>query len=342
MDSHKINMYAGGVIGSLLAFLLLNFFADLVYVGRGHSEHEQLAFAVAVEDAGHDTESTADAVDYAALLAAADAADGEKVFNKCKSCHKLEAGANGVGPTLHGVVGRTVGTEAGFAFSDAMKAHGGEWDLVSLSEFLAAPKTAVPGTKMGFAGLPKPEDRVNLIVYLNQASGAPVELTAPASDAAPPAPESSAPAPESSAPAPESSAPASDATAPADTQGAAGADSASTTVAAAAKDAATEGDAAAGETVYKKCKACHSIEAGENKVGPSLHGVVGRAIGAEAGYNYSDAMKSHGGEWTPEKLAAFLENPKGDVPGTKMTFPGLKKPEDRANIISYLKTLGGS
>jgi len=139
MDSHKINMYAGGVIGSLLSFLMLNFFADLVYVVRGHSENEQLAFAVAVEDAGHDTESTADAVDYAALLAAADAADGEKVFNKCKSCHKLEAGANGVGPTLHGVVGRTVGTEAGFAFSDAMKAHGGEWDLVSLSEFLAAP-----------------------------------------------------------------------------------------------------------------------------------------------------------------------------------------------------------
>lgn len=176
MESHKINMYAGGVIGSLLVFLLLNFFSDLVYIGRGHAEHEPLAFAVEVEDAGRATESTSDAIDYAALLAAADPAQGEKIFSKCKSCHKIEEGANGVGPSLHRVVGRAVGTEEGYAFSDAMKAHGGTWDLQALSEFLTAPKTAVPGTKMGFAGLPKPEDRVNLIVYLNQAGGAPVPL----------------------------------------------------------------------------------------------------------------------------------------------------------------------
>jgi cytochrome c2 len=103
-----------------------------------------------------------------------------------------------------------------------------------------------------------------------------------------------------------------------------------------------EGDSAVGENVYKKCKACHSTEAGENKVGPSLHGVIGRAVGTAEGYNYSDAMKSHGGEWTPDKLAAFLADPKGDVPGTKMSFPGLKKPEDIANVIAYLKSVGGN
>jgi cytochrome c2 len=259
----------------------------------------------------------------------------------------MEAGANGVGPTLHGVVGRTVGTEAGYAFSDAMKDHGGNWDLVTLSEFLAAPKTVVPGTKMGFAGLPKPEDRVNLIVYLNQASGAPVELTAPSSGAAAPA-DSDAAASDTAATdsaATDSAATDSAATDSAATQGTATTETAPATTemaAADATDAMAAGDAEAGETVYKKCKACHSTEAGENKVGPTLHGIVGRAVGAEAGYNYSDAMKTHGGEWTPEKLSAFLENPKGDVPGTKMTFPGLKKPEDRANVIAYLKSRGGS
>jgi cytochrome c len=177
MNSHKVNMYAGAVIGSLLVFLLLNFFTDLIYIGRGHPEDEPLAFAVAVEEAGGESAGTAEAVDYAALVAEADPANGEKLFGKCKSCHKLEEGPNGVGPSLFRVVGRTVGTADGYAYSDAMKAHGGTWDLESLSTFLTAPKEAVPGTKMTFGGLPKPEDRVDLIVYLNQAGGAPVPLT---------------------------------------------------------------------------------------------------------------------------------------------------------------------
>ena len=99
-------------------------------------------------------------------------------------------------------------------------------------------------------------------------------------------------------------------------------------------------DAAAGEKVFGKCKACHKLD-GTNGTGPHLDGVVGRAVASVDGFGYSDGMIAHGGDWTPEALDAFLENPKGVVAGTKMSFAGLKKVEDRANIVAYLQTLGG-
>lgn len=96
------------------------------------------------------------------------------------------------------------------------------------------------------------------------------------------------------------------------------------------------GDAAAGEKVFNQCKACHTIEAGKNRVGPSLHGVVGRQAGSVEGFTYSPAMKSSGLTWTPENLDKYLTDPKAMVLGNKMAFAGLKKPEDRANVIAYL------
>jgi cytochrome c len=102
------------------------------------------------------------------------------------------------------------------------------------------------------------------------------------------------------------------------------------------------GDAAAGEKVFAKCKACHSIgEGATNRIGPVLTDVVGRQPGTYEGYSYSDAMKAFGGEnpaWTPELLHAFLTAPKTEVPGTKMAFPGLKEQADRDNVIAYLMT----
>jgi cytochrome c len=99
-------------------------------------------------------------------------------------------------------------------------------------------------------------------------------------------------------------------------------------------------DAAKGEKVFAKCKACHKID-GANATGPHLNGVVGRAVASIGDFAYSDGMKAHGGDWTPEALETFLTNPKGVVAGTKMSFAGLPKVEDRANIIAYLATLGG-
>jgi len=105
---------------------------------------------------------------------------------------------------------------------------------------------------------------------------------------------------------------------------------------------ADDGDPAAGQKVFVKCQACHSLDAGTNKVGPSLHSLIGRHSASIDSFNYSPAMKSANVTWDPATLDKYLTNPRVMVPGTKMLFPGLPKPEDRANLIAYLKQAAGS
>ena len=100
-------------------------------------------------------------------------------------------------------------------------------------------------------------------------------------------------------------------------------------------------DASAGEKVFRKCSACHKAVEGENAVGPYLYGVVGREVDTAAGYNYSGALEQVVDVWSPENLNHFLTNPQGFAPGTTMGFAGLKKVEDRANVIAYLDSLDG-
>ncbi|UVK36595.1 cytochrome c family protein [Mesorhizobium sp. AR10] len=99
-------------------------------------------------------------------------------------------------------------------------------------------------------------------------------------------------------------------------------------------------DAAAGEKVFTKCKACHVADEDKNKIGPSLHGVIGRTAGTHPDYKYSEAMIAAGKSgvvWDEPTLTTYLHDPKGMVKGSKMAFPGLKKDEDVANVIAYLK-----
>ena len=96
-------------------------------------------------------------------------------------------------------------------------------------------------------------------------------------------------------------------------------------------------DAGAGERLWRQCSACHALN-GNDGVGPHLNGVVNRAKAASAGFNYSDALAGMGGEWTPENLSGFLENPRGYAPGTAMAYNGMRDVEDRANLIAYLAT----
>lgn len=101
------------------------------------------------------------------------------------------------------------------------------------------------------------------------------------------------------------------------------------------------GDAEAGRVGFGQCRSCHTVEAGVNRVGPSLHGVVGRPVGRVEGYRYSTAMAEAGGVWDEQHLYDFLEKPRDVVPGTKMTFVGIKDGQRRADIIAYLKTQAG-
>ncbi len=95
-----------------------------------------------------------------------------------------------------------------------------------------------------------------------------------------------------------------------------------------------------GESLFRQCKACHTIEAGgPNRVGPNLYGVVGSDVASVEEFNYSPAMADEGGEWTPEHLNAFLENPREAVPGTRMSYRGIRDLQDRANMIAYLNSM---
>lgn len=102
------------------------------------------------------------------------------------------------------------------------------------------------------------------------------------------------------------------------------------------KFADMKGDAKHGEAIFTQCKACHVIDPGVNRIGPSLHGIIGRKAGEIAGFAYSSANKGSGITWTAEKLYQYLEKPARVVPGTKMAFAGLPKGQDRADVIAYL------
>jgi len=117
---------------------------------------------------------------FAFYMSQGDAGKGEEVFKKCAACHNADkGGANALGPNLYGVVGEPAATgRGGFAFSDALKAKGGKWDFDSLNAWLTSPKAYAPGTKMTFAGLSNPQDRANIIAYLNKQGEHPLPLPA--------------------------------------------------------------------------------------------------------------------------------------------------------------------
>lgn len=170
------------------------------------------------------------------------------------------------------------------------------------------------------------------------APAAPAPATAAPAPAAPAPAAPAAPAPAPAAPAPAAPAPAAPAAAP-QQQGAA---TPAPAAAPAATQVASAGDAKAGAQVFKKCQACHAVGPNAaNKIGPELNGIFGEAVASVEGYAFSPALKAYAGThptWDDAALTAWLTNPKGEVPGTKMAFPGLKKPEDIANVIAFLKS----
>jgi cytochrome c len=162
-------------------------FAGIVALGSSivagemlHSERpEKGGYPIAgVEQEGAGAAAAEQPIEF--YLAKADPAKGQQVFNKCAACHNADkGGANQLGPNLWGVVGEPIGKGAnGFAFSPALSSIGGNWDFTSLNHWLSSPKAMAPGTKMTFAGLSNPEDRANVIAFLNAHSDAPKPLPA--------------------------------------------------------------------------------------------------------------------------------------------------------------------
>lgn len=168
MDTMTITKYVGAFCGSLLAFLLILTMASAIY----HTETEELAYSVPVEDGATAAEEEAveDELDVEGLMAEADAGAGESVFRRCQSCHVLEEGVNRVGPSLHGVVGRDIAAAEGFGYSDALSGAEGDWTPEQLLQFLGGPADVYPGTSMNFAGLPSAEDRADVIAYIEEQS----------------------------------------------------------------------------------------------------------------------------------------------------------------------------
>lgn len=120
-----------------------------------------------------------------ALLASADPAKGEQVAKVCATCHSFnKGGANGIGPNLWGSINREKGSHAGFAYSDGMKTHGGNWSYTELNKFLWKPKAFIDGTKMNFVGLKKPEDRAAVLAWLRTMADSPAALPTDAQIAA--------------------------------------------------------------------------------------------------------------------------------------------------------------
>ena len=159
-------------------------FAGIVALGSSivagelfHSERpEKMGYPI--EGVAQEGEGSAAAEQpIAVYLAQADANKGSQVFNKCAACHNAtRGGPNQLGPNLWGVLGEPIGQGRGFPFSDALAKKGGNWNWDSLSQWLASPKAFAPGTKMTFAGISNPQDRANIIAYLNQQGDHPLPL----------------------------------------------------------------------------------------------------------------------------------------------------------------------
>jgi cytochrome c len=163
MDNRS-NTIAGWVLAGCVAALGLTIASGMAFHGE---RPEKMGYPIegVVEEGAGGGEAE---VPIATLLASADAAAGSEVFKKCASCHTVnQGGAAGIGPNLWGVLGKPHGHQAGFAYSDALKGIAGNWDFEAMNKWLTSPRKYAPGTKMSFAGLSNPQERANVIAYLN-------------------------------------------------------------------------------------------------------------------------------------------------------------------------------
>lgn len=187
MSDLTFNKIAGGVLATGLAIFLLREVSTVIF---DKEPPEKPGYAITVAEATSEGAVAEAPIDWGTVLPVANIEAGKSVAAKCVSCHTFDpGGANGTGPGLYGVLGRKVAGHAGYAYSAPMTAYAGEhpvWGYENLSAFLAAPTKHIPGTKMTFVGLKKPDDRVAIIAYLHSlGSSLPIPAPNPVAEAAP-------------------------------------------------------------------------------------------------------------------------------------------------------------
>jgi cytochrome c len=176
MDSFELNKILGAILGTCILLLVTSFTASAIFAPN---KLQKPGFAIAVKEEAAGGEKTAapPPEPIEKLLQTASVQKGEASAKKCAACHTFAKGEkNGVGPNLYGIVGDKKGEGRGFNFSAAMKAKGGAWTVDDLNQFISNPKGFVPGTAMGFAGIPKDSERADVIAYLNSLSDHPAPL----------------------------------------------------------------------------------------------------------------------------------------------------------------------
>jgi cytochrome c len=177
MDSFELNKILGAILATCLILLVTSFAAGAIF---SPNPPEKPGFEIAVKEESHGggkEAAPAPSEPIEKLLQTASVEKGAAAAKKCAACHTFEKGGpNRVGPNLFGIVERARASEAGFNYSAAMKAKGGKWTYDDLNKFIANPKGFVPGTAMGFAGIPKDSERADVIDYLHTLADSPVPL----------------------------------------------------------------------------------------------------------------------------------------------------------------------
>jgi cytochrome c len=316
------------------------------------------------------------APDLATLLADASASDGENASRACAACHSFnEGGPNKVGPNLYDVMGAKIAGVSDFNYSNALSSKEGEWTYEKMDAWLENPSGWAQGTSMSYNGIKDPEKRADVIAYLRQQGDNPPPLPEPEQQAAEEQAADAGGAAETggtdqgagggdqqaaegsgemqSGNGGDAAGDGSGSEQAASDSGSGGADETQTAKADAAEatgggDSGSGGgsgleqkiasaDPVAGKSAAAVCSACHSFnQGGPNKVGPNLYNVVGAKVAAVEGFNYSNALTEVGGEWTLEKVDAYLKNPNEFAPGNRMTYPGVKEDQKRYDIIAYM------